>query len=90
MVLTVWLFCQRSWSALRWFDRLRDREHRVFYYLQIPYIAGAGELAVFCGALIGAGLGFSGLARTRHKYSWEMSVRWPWAQPLAFGHYYPP
>jgi phospho-N-acetylmuramoyl-pentapeptide-transferase len=27
-------------------------------YLQIPYVAGAGELAVFCGALIGAGLGF--------------------------------
>lgn len=27
-------------------------------YLQIPYIAGAGELAIFCGALIGAGLGF--------------------------------
>ncbi|HCG71378.1 MAG TPA: phospho-N-acetylmuramoyl-pentapeptide-transferase [Gammaproteobacteria bacterium] len=27
-------------------------------YLQIPYIAGAGELSVFCGALIGAGLGF--------------------------------
>ncbi len=28
------------------------------HYLQIPYVAGAGELAVFCGALIGAGLGF--------------------------------
>ena len=27
-------------------------------YLQIPHIVGAGELAVFCGALIGAGLGF--------------------------------
>ncbi len=27
-------------------------------YLQIPYIHDAGELAVFCGALIGAGLGF--------------------------------
>ena len=27
-------------------------------YLQIPYIAQAGELSVFCGALIGAGLGF--------------------------------
>ena len=27
-------------------------------YLQIPYVAGAGELAVFCGALIGAGMGF--------------------------------
>jgi len=27
-------------------------------YLQIPYIPDAGELAIFCGALIGAGLGF--------------------------------
>ncbi|MCB1616581.1 MAG: phospho-N-acetylmuramoyl-pentapeptide-transferase [Pseudomonadales bacterium] len=27
-------------------------------YLHIPYIAGAGEMAVFCGALCGAGLGF--------------------------------
>jgi phospho-N-acetylmuramoyl-pentapeptide-transferase len=27
-------------------------------YLLIPYIEGAGELAVFCGAIIGAGLGF--------------------------------
>ena len=27
-------------------------------YLQIPYIAGTGELTIFCGALIGAGLGF--------------------------------
>ncbi len=27
-------------------------------YLQIHYVAGTGELAVFCGALIGASLGF--------------------------------
>ena len=27
-------------------------------YLQIPYVVGSGELSVFCGALIGAGLGF--------------------------------
>ncbi|HEY2329738.1 MAG TPA: phospho-N-acetylmuramoyl-pentapeptide-transferase, partial [Verrucomicrobiae bacterium] len=27
-------------------------------YLQIPFVPGAGELAVFCAALIGAGLGF--------------------------------
>jgi phospho-N-acetylmuramoyl-pentapeptide-transferase len=27
-------------------------------YLQIHYVAGVGELAVICGALIGAGLGF--------------------------------
>jgi phospho-N-acetylmuramoyl-pentapeptide-transferase len=27
-------------------------------YLQIPYVAGAGELTVFCASMIGAGLGF--------------------------------
>ena len=27
-------------------------------YLQIHHVAGSGELAVFCGALVGAGLGF--------------------------------
>ncbi len=33
--------------------------HSVFSrYLGVPYIPGAGELAVFCGALVGAGLGF--------------------------------
>jgi phospho-N-acetylmuramoyl-pentapeptide-transferase len=33
--------------------------HSVFSdYLSIPYIAGAGELTIFCGALAGAGLGF--------------------------------
>ena len=33
--------------------------HAVFAnYLQIHYVAGSGELAVFCGAVVGAGLGF--------------------------------
>lgn len=27
-------------------------------YLAIPYVPGAGEIVVFCGALVGAGLGF--------------------------------
>lgn len=27
-------------------------------YLHIPYIAGSGELIIFCGAIVGAGLGF--------------------------------
>lgn len=27
-------------------------------YLGIPYVPGAGEMVVFCGALVGAGLGF--------------------------------
>ncbi|MGE0384851.1 MAG: phospho-N-acetylmuramoyl-pentapeptide-transferase [Gammaproteobacteria bacterium] len=28
------------------------------HYLGIPYVAGVGEIAVFCGAMVGAGLGF--------------------------------
>ncbi|TAL03622.1 MAG: phospho-N-acetylmuramoyl-pentapeptide-transferase, partial [Verrucomicrobia bacterium] len=31
---------------------------RAAAYLQVPYVEGAGELTVFCAALIGAGLGF--------------------------------
>lgn len=31
---------------------------KVASYLQITYVSGAGELAVFCGALVGAALGF--------------------------------
>jgi phospho-N-acetylmuramoyl-pentapeptide-transferase len=27
-------------------------------YLSIPYVAGSGEIVVFCGAMVGAGLGF--------------------------------
>ena len=27
-------------------------------YLQVPYVSGAGEVAIFCGALLAAGLGF--------------------------------
>lgn len=33
--------------------------HAIFaHYLLIPYVPGAGELAVFCGCLLGASLGF--------------------------------
>ncbi len=31
---------------------------RIAEYLQVNYVAGSGEMAVFCGALAGAGLGF--------------------------------
>lgn len=31
---------------------------RLSGYLQIPYVPGAGELAVLCGAMVGAGIGF--------------------------------
>ncbi|MBU2055126.1 MAG: phospho-N-acetylmuramoyl-pentapeptide-transferase [Proteobacteria bacterium] len=31
---------------------------KIAAYLQIPYVAGTGELAVFCGAVVGAGIGF--------------------------------
>jgi phospho-N-acetylmuramoyl-pentapeptide-transferase len=31
---------------------------RIASYLQIPYVAGSGELAIVCGAIVGSGLGF--------------------------------
>lgn len=31
---------------------------KISSYLQIPYVAGTGELTVFCGAMVGAGFGF--------------------------------
>ncbi len=31
---------------------------KVAEYLQIPYVSGVGELAIFCGAMLCAGLGF--------------------------------
>ncbi len=31
---------------------------KIANYLQIPYIAGTGELSIFCGAMVGAGIGF--------------------------------
>jgi phospho-N-acetylmuramoyl-pentapeptide-transferase len=34
------------------------RGFNIAEYLKIPYIPGSGELAVFCGALTGAGVGF--------------------------------
>ena len=32
--------------------------YKIAQYLQIPFIKGGGELAVFCGAMVGAGMGF--------------------------------
>jgi phospho-N-acetylmuramoyl-pentapeptide-transferase len=31
---------------------------KIASYLQIPYISGSGELTVFCGAMVGASMGF--------------------------------
>ncbi|NRA65753.1 MAG: phospho-N-acetylmuramoyl-pentapeptide-transferase [Pseudobacteriovorax sp.] len=31
---------------------------KIAEYLQIPYLAGTGELAIFCSCLVGAGMGF--------------------------------
>lgn len=48
------VFCALAFAAMSYLTghvRFSD-------YLNIPYIAGAGELTVYCSALIGAGLGF--------------------------------
>lgn len=31
---------------------------KIANYLQISYVAGSGELSIFCGAMVGAGMGF--------------------------------
>ena len=33
-------------------------KHYFSEYLLIPYIEGVGEVAVFCGAIIGSSMGF--------------------------------
>ena len=48
-------------------------------YLQINYVPGTGDLAVMCGALIGAGLGFCGLTPHQPAYLWAIQGRWHWA-----------
>ncbi len=48
------IFCAIAFAAMSYMVghvRLAD-------YLNIPYIAGVGELTVYCSALVGAGLGF--------------------------------
>jgi phospho-N-acetylmuramoyl-pentapeptide-transferase len=48
------LFCALAFAAMSYITgnvRFSD-------YLNVPYIAGTGELAVYCASLIGAGMGF--------------------------------
>ena len=45
-------------------------------YLQIHFVAGTGELAVVCGAVIGAGVGFLWLTRRPPRSSWATPARW--------------
>ena len=44
-------------------------------YLQLPYVAGANEVVIFCTAMCGACLGFCGLTPIRHKSLWATSAR---------------
>jgi len=45
-------------------------------YLQIPHVVGAGELTVFCSAMIGAGLGFLWFNCHPARCSWATPVPW--------------
>jgi len=44
-------------------------------YLFIPYIPGVGEMAVFCSAIVGAGLGFLWFNTYRAKFLWVIRAR---------------
>jgi len=45
-------------------------------YLQIPPVPGAGELTVFCAAMVGAGLGFLWFNCHPAQCSWEIPAPW--------------
>jgi len=47
-------------------------------YLGINFVPGSGELAVVCGALIGAGLGFFGSTRRPRRSSWAIRIARAW------------
>ena len=53
-------------------------------YLGIPYIPGAGEVLVFCAALVGSGLGFLWFNTYPAQVSWAISVPFPLAPPSAW------
>ena len=46
-------------------------------YLQLHHVPGSGELAVFCGALMGAGLGFLWFNAPRPRCSWAIRAPFP-------------
>ena len=48
-------------------------------YLGIPHVPGAGELAIFCGAVVGAGLAFLWFNAPRRRCSWATPAAWRWA-----------
>ena len=52
-------------------------------YLNIAYIAGTGEMVVFCGAIAGAGLGFLWFNTYPAMVLWAMSVHSHWVRRLA-------
>ena len=53
----VWTGLQSALSS--WLSGAYLSGHvKISSYLQIPYVSGAGELSVLCGAVVGAGLGF--------------------------------
>jgi hypothetical protein len=54
--------------------------HLVFAnYLQIHHTPGSGELAVFCGAIVGRGDGVPVVQRPAGEILWATPARWPWA-----------
>ena len=44
-------------------------------YLAIPAVPGAGEVLIFCAALVGAGSGSCGSTPIRRRCSWVTSAR---------------
>jgi phospho-N-acetylmuramoyl-pentapeptide-transferase len=57
-------------------------------YLGFPLISGSGELAVMCGAMAGAGLGFLWFNAYPRKCSWATSARSRWEPRSAWSRWW--
>ena len=53
------------------------------HYLGIPHVRNAGELAILCTGIMGAGLGFCGSTRRPPPCSWATPAAWRWAERSA-------
>ena len=52
------IICSVTFLLLSYAAGTTLRDFNIAEYLGMPHIPGAGELAVFCGAMVGAGIGF--------------------------------
>ena len=76
------IICSFTFLFLAYAAGTTLRSFNIADYLGMPHVPGSGELAVFCGAMGGAGIGFLWF-NTHRRCSWGTWARWRWGAPSA-------